>query len=359
LEIDAPAELIESEKAADDFDKRLEEIMAPIFAPGDDAYDWIQLSSGEWLKGEIKAMYSYLLEFDSDELDLLEFDWEDISRIRTANEFNVRLNRDTTRVGKLVLKDEKLTIDDGIPAAVGQYELISIAPGATSEISNWTAEVTLSSSFRTGSTEQTDASVRAVVQRRTTKRKIYFDFLSNYTEIDDNITSNDYRMNAYFDVFLTRRVFLRPVSIEYFSDPLQNIDNRYTLGASVGYYLIDNRKTTWDISTGPAYQRAEFIDVLPDEMLVEEDPAWVLSSQFDTKLTKKLELNGSLNLQYTKASGGLTSHLITSLDFELTKSIDLDLSLIWDRIDDPTSNEIGETANPDDIRITLGIEVEL
>jgi len=359
LEIEEPLETVEDEQQNDAFEQQLKEILAPIFEPADEAYDWIQLTSGEWLKGEIKAMYSYSLEFDSDELDLQEFDWEDISRIRTADEYSVRVDRDTTRVGKLAMKDETLTIDDGSSVTVGQYGLISIAPGTASELSNWTSKVTLSSSLRSGSTQQKDVSLRAVVQRRTAKRKFYMDFLSNYTETEGHITSNDYRLNAFFDSFLTRRVFLRPISIEYFSNPLQNVDNRYTLGASIGYYLIDNRKTTWDVSTGPAYQRAEFIDVLPGAMNVEEDPAWVLSSHWDTELTKKLDWNGTFNLQYTKASGGMTYHTITSLDYELTKSIDLDLSLLWDRIDDPIANELGETSNNDDIRITFGIGVEL
>jgi len=27
--------------------------------PPDDKFDWIQLTSGEWLKGELKALYNY------------------------------------------------------------------------------------------------------------------------------------------------------------------------------------------------------------------------------------------------------------------------------------------------------------
>ncbi len=98
---------------------------------------------------------------------LQEFDWEDISRIRTANEYSVRVDRETTRVGKLAMKDETMVIDDGSSVPVEQYGLISIAPGAVSELSNWTSKVTLSSSLRSGSTQQKDVSLRAVVQRRT------------------------------------------------------------------------------------------------------------------------------------------------------------------------------------------------
>ena len=39
--------------------------------PPPDEFDWIQLTSGEWLKGDFKVMYDYVIEFDSDELDLL------------------------------------------------------------------------------------------------------------------------------------------------------------------------------------------------------------------------------------------------------------------------------------------------
>ena len=40
--------------------------------PMPDDFDWIQLTSGEWLKGEIIAMYDDSLEFDSKELDDLD-----------------------------------------------------------------------------------------------------------------------------------------------------------------------------------------------------------------------------------------------------------------------------------------------
>ena len=40
--------------------------------PSAEKFDWVQLTSNEWLKGEIKGMYKDSLEFDSDKLDLLD-----------------------------------------------------------------------------------------------------------------------------------------------------------------------------------------------------------------------------------------------------------------------------------------------
>ncbi len=38
--------------------------------PMPDDFDWVQMTSGEWLKGEIIAMYEESLEFDSNEFDM-------------------------------------------------------------------------------------------------------------------------------------------------------------------------------------------------------------------------------------------------------------------------------------------------
>ena len=44
--------------------------------PTPEKFDWIQLKSDEWLKGESIAMYDRELEFDSDEMDRQTFDWD-------------------------------------------------------------------------------------------------------------------------------------------------------------------------------------------------------------------------------------------------------------------------------------------
>ena len=58
--------------------------------PPDKQYDWIQLTSDEWLKGELKGLYAFSLEFDSDKLELQVLDWEDVKSIRTAHAQAVR-----------------------------------------------------------------------------------------------------------------------------------------------------------------------------------------------------------------------------------------------------------------------------
>src|SRR5262245_53515266 len=70
--------------------------------PAPDKFDWIQLKSGEWLKGELIALYEDKLEFDSDELNKLSLDWEDIRQVRTGRVVQVRFT-DRTLTGRLVI----------------------------------------------------------------------------------------------------------------------------------------------------------------------------------------------------------------------------------------------------------------
>ena len=46
--------------------------------PNPTALDWIRMSSGEWLAGEILVLRDDDFEFDSEDLDGLTLDWRDI-----------------------------------------------------------------------------------------------------------------------------------------------------------------------------------------------------------------------------------------------------------------------------------------
>ena len=85
-----------------------QKLWASFEPPADDKFDWIQLESDEWLKGEIITLYNFVLEFDSDELGVLKIDWDDVRRLRSAGHISLQVeNRDVSQkpindTGKLV-----------------------------------------------------------------------------------------------------------------------------------------------------------------------------------------------------------------------------------------------------------------
>ena len=193
-------------------------------------------------------------------------------------------------------------------------------------------------------------------QRRTVENRVRLDYLGNYTSTNDVESSNNHRANAVWDWFFSEKLFLRPVFFEYFKDPFQNIDSRYTLGTGLGYQLIDTARTDWSIFAGPAYQRTRFDAVEPGES--RDEDTWALSAgtTFETEITKQIDFDYDYTFQFTNPeSGEYNHHMIGTFEVELTDALDFELSLVWDRINKPRANADGSVPKQDDYRLIFGV----
>ena len=70
-------------------------------------YDWIQLTSEEWLKGDLESMYEGKVEFDSDELDFLVLDWEDVAKVSGHGVHSIFIEGYGVITGNLRVDEEK------------------------------------------------------------------------------------------------------------------------------------------------------------------------------------------------------------------------------------------------------------
>ena len=118
--------------------------------PGEDNWDWIQMKSGEWFKGEIKSLRDRDLEFDSAELDILKLDWADVAVLRTPTVFSFRVESAGIFVGTAVLQNGQLTIrsTDGSERTFPQAQLLLIVPGAGRELDFWSVKATFKDRFQ-------------------------------------------------------------------------------------------------------------------------------------------------------------------------------------------------------------------
>jgi len=123
--------------------------------PMPDDFDWLQLNSGEWLKGEIIAMYDEDLEFDSDELDMLTLGWGDIQQIRSGGTMQVGFLDDVIATGKLFVDGDTVRVMGEEDQSFSRSDLLTITAGAPKEINYWAGKFTLGANVREGNTEQT------------------------------------------------------------------------------------------------------------------------------------------------------------------------------------------------------------
>jgi hypothetical protein len=121
-------------------------------------YDWLKLTSDEWLKGELVAVYDREFEFDSDELGMLVLDDEDVAEVITYEEHSLRLLDRRIVRGKLEIDGNSVKVIRGDRTEIIQrYMVVSIA--ATSglkEINYWSGNVAFGMTLREGNTNQKD-----------------------------------------------------------------------------------------------------------------------------------------------------------------------------------------------------------
>lgn len=323
--------------------------------------DWLQLISGEWLRGRIIAMQEDDLEFDSDELKKLVIEWKKVRYIKTSTPYRLRFDDQVQAIGAIEITQQEVHVTtDYDDLTFDRKKLLTIASGKETEISYWTAKISFSINVRRGNTDQTDFTSMMTAKRQTLLSRLVLEYLGNFTAVEQAETINNHRLNGIYNIFITRELFLPLVSAEYFRDPFQNIEKRVYIGTGIGYNLIKTNKNEWQVSGGPAYQATKFVSVQPDQSLKDSSFTLILSTKFDFELNSKVDLEGSYTATLgDDATGDYSHHSIVTVETELTDDLDLDTSLVWDRTREPVEDANGVTPEQDDFRILIGLGYDL
>ena len=331
--------------------------------PEDTKYDWIQLTSGEWLKGDFKVLYDGEIEFDSDELDLLTFDIDDVAQLRTRDPQIIRIEtgwraKDESEVrGQLTILDGKVLLVDGEEERTyKRSQLVAIAPGVERERDFWSGSVSMGVTARGGNTETVDATTMINIKRRKASNRFIADYLGNFSEAGDTETANNQRITATYDWFLTTRLFWRIAGVQYYRDPFSNIDNQYSIGTAIGYDLIKGPRVEWDASVGGGYQRQDFVSVVaPDEPTV-ETPFFMAATVFDWEVTSTVDFLLDYSFRVlNEVSGTYTHHAVAKVSTEFIGDFDFDVSVIWDHIQTPQAKDDGTVPEKNDYQLVFSL----
>ena len=274
-------------------------------------YDWVKTKPGEWFKGEIKGLYDNKLEFDSVEIGLYSFDFDDIVWIKSYNIISVNIENLATFPGILRLKGDELTIIQG----ENKYEferkdIVSFAPDGKYERNFWSGKATLNFDVRSGNTNQYDYSAQINIQRRSATSRLSFDYLGRITNKDNVEIANDHRLNQKYDRYLTRHFFWTPVFSEIYTDKYKNIAQQLTVGIGVGYTLVDTKKVTWSFSGGPAFIYTRYETVALGNEIDDFSSALELSTRYENELSDITDLTYSYKLSYSNRAAGIYLSLI-------------------------------------------------
>ena len=330
------------------------------FRPPPDEYDWIQLTSDEWLKGEFISLFDEELRFDSDNLGMLEIDWEDVRRFRGHGLFGISIEGLDLFAGELWIDDQTLVITvDGVVQEIPRERLVSITHSANRELDRWSGEVGLGLNIRSGNADIRELSIIGGIERRTPRSRFLLDYLGNFNETEGTEIANNHRVNMSFDLFSGSRLFWRPFNGQYFRDPFQNIRAQGTVETGLGYELVDTPRTDWEISGGLGANFVSYESVQPGESSDNTSPVLSISTDFDFELTSWMDYLLTVQISFLdEESGAYQHHILTTLSTDLIGDLDLDVSFVWDRTQKPQQRADGTFPEKDDYWLMVGLEYE-
>jgi hypothetical protein len=326
-----------------------------------DVFDWLRLTSGEWLKGNVKRMRDEEIEFDSDKLDVVTFDWEDVERLQSPGVNTYVFEGKLDVVGRAVVTKDKVIVEtkDGVQE-YPREGLLSIIEGAPRERNWWSSKLGAGLSLNTGNTDQGSLTayfelVRADYRTRT---KLRYDGTIGYANGEQNV--NRHIGNAGVRLYISRRWYFTPALSQFLYDKFQNIRFRATPGTGAGVHLFDTSRWEWDVDAGLGYQYLEFLSTASDVKNPQSDGFVSFGTWANLELYTdiELEIEWRTNLVYTTI--GNTNHTgRATLSIEITDVFEFETSFLLLRTEDPPPRADGTQPEKNDYQIMVGVALDI
>lgn len=325
--------------------------------PEPEEFDWLQLSSNEWLKGEFRSMYEREFEFDSDEMGLLTFDAHKVLQIKTHNKKCLNIQNVATVCGYLWIKKDKILLVGENSGEFERSQVIAIAGAVDKESDYWSGKVTLGLNSSRGNTIQDDVTSTLLLQRRTADDRVIITARSNYTVVSENVSTNNHRLDVQYDRFLTRKLFWQPLVLGFYSDPIKNIALQSSYSVGMGYIFHKRKDLESRFSIGPGVTRIKYVSSINQGVVY--SPLVAVSFLFDADISKISEFIFDAKASWLhEEAGGYTINAKIGLENEIFKDFDLDGMFYWDRIGSPQEALDGTIAKQDDYRFVLSLGYE-
>ncbi len=101
------------------------------------------------------------------------------------------------------------------------------------------------------------------------------------------------------------------------------------------------------------------MSVAPGEDNNQWSPVGTLGSNLYVDITPDIEYELLIGMTFLEEKAGkYQHHIVSTLSMDLIRNLDLDISLIWDRTEEPQVDEAGETPEQDDFHFSVGLSYD-
>jgi hypothetical protein len=371
-----PAEPMEARSAVDTVKAAMANVEKEGGTVGDsytiqfgDTFDWVQMSSGEWIKGNIERMRGDTMEFDSDDLGMLYLDFGDVVLVHSPQVNTYVFDDRVSATGKAVMTETTIIVqtDDEGTKTFPRSELENIVEGER-ERDWWSMNLRFGLTLNRGNTEQITYDVLLNVRREDRLTLLDLNYNTSFGRTNGQQNVNRHLGEFMFQVFLGSRWWVTPAFGQLFNDRFQNIRFRATPAAGAGVHIIDAPNVAWDFQTGLGYQFLNYIEFDPTDPAnagksdPQNDVFIPLYTYWDFDITGDIDLTLSWLTNLVVTNIGNTNHTgKADLAVELTSVLDLNVAFLFLRTEQPAPPP--DPADPpiekNDYQLVVGISLEL
>ncbi len=327
-----------------------------------DTFDWLQLVSGEWLKGNIARMREDTLEFDSDKLDMLNLDFADVALVHSPQVNTYVFDGRISATGPAVVTAEQVIVQTAEGTKTfPRGELESIIEGEK-ERDWWSMKLRFGLTLNRGNTNQLTYDIKFNTRREDRLTLLDLNYNATFGKTSGVQNVNRQLGEFLFNVFLGSRWWVTPAFGQLFNDRFQNIKFRATPAAGAGVHIFDMPKVKWDFITGIGYQYLNALAPVAGTKNPMHDAFIPLYTYWDFDITGDIDFTVSWLTNLVVTTIGNTNHTgKADLSVELTSVIDLDVAFLYLRTEQPVqpADPTLPSIEKNDYQLVVGISLEL
>lgn len=360
--VEADEGVAEVEKAMEEVEEETEEgLPAEFTIKFGDTYDWLRLTSGEWLKGEMHWMRDRDIEFDSDKLDLLNFSWSKVSRLHSPRINTYVFEEKTNVAGRAVITKDKVIIEtaDGV-VSYPRDQLLAILEGEQRERNWWSTRLSAGFSANAGNTNQGQFNAHWDLARSDPRTRSAIGYDGNFAYSNGEQNVNRHLGSVDVIVYYSKRLFFAPATAQFLNDRFQNLKLRATPASGAGVHLFDTKKVEWDIGGALGYQYTLFSSTFTGVENPQNDGfvSFRTSADFDFTDDVELIIEWTTNVVFTQI--GLTNHVgRAKFSVEVTDIFDLETTFKFFRTENPPPKADGTVPKKNDYELIVGLALEI
>ncbi len=327
----------------------------------DESHDWIRLTSGEWLRGDLNWMRDKDFEFDSDKLDIITKAWSKVDQFhsRQVNTYVFKGKADAT--GKAMVTKDEVIVETGEGVKTfSRSELIAIVEGGVRERDWWSMRLAAGFSGSAGNTNQGSLNTDFGLARADQFTIAAVDYRGTFGYANREETVNRHLGRAAVILLIWERFYLVPAYAEFFNDRFANLRFRATPASLGGIHIFDTKNADWDFESGLGYQFTRYLSTEISEKNPENDGFVTVHSYWDFDITGdvELELDWSSNIVFTTI--GNTNHRGTAVfSIEISDLFDFETQFVFFRTEDPPAREDGTAPKKNDYQFIVSIALTL